>query len=123
MTSATVNVDTDGPVDAVLENALPGNAEGAQRVPLEFAHAPSVVVTVDVLRGIPQRRIRTLVRVHAGGELELLATDEYDGDLINAIRDALDRSRATPSGEGTGARAGWAIVEFWFELPPTDPAR
>jgi hypothetical protein len=115
--SAVVNVDADGPVEAILQNAAPGNAEAAQRVPLEFAHPPSVVVPVETLRGIPQRRIRTLVRVHPGGELELLATDEYDGDLIIAIRDALDRTRAKPSTEGAGANPGWAVVEFWFELP------
>jgi hypothetical protein len=123
LASVVVNVDADGPLEAILQNAVPGNAAEAQRVPLELGQPPGLFVPVEKLRGSPQRRIRALVGVHSDGGLELLATDEYDDELVFAIREALDRTRARPQQEGAGVKPGWAIVEFWFELPASRQAR
>jgi hypothetical protein len=112
----TTNVDTDGAPEADLQRVVDDELRGAVRVPLEFAAPPVIDVPVAMLRGVPQWRIRALVRVHAGGGVELVRASDSDAELIYALRDALERSRARPAG-GAGAIApGWALIEVWYEL-------
>jgi hypothetical protein len=119
----SINVDTDGPVESEFEALVASEHAGTMRVPLEFAEQPVVDFPLQSLRDIPQRRIRTLVRVRETGDVEFLRTDEYDAALVLAIRDALERTRAKPANEATKIAPGWAIVVFWFELSAPLPAR
>ena len=112
---AFANIDVDGPVDDAFATLLPSIGEPLQRVSLEFAEPLSMHVPTQALRDQPQRRVRGLVRIHESGQLELLLVDEYDDDLVYAIRNALDRTRARPPTEGGPVIPGWAIVVFWFE--------
>jgi hypothetical protein len=112
---AVANVDADGAVEEIFVNALRNEGTPLPRVPLEFAEPLNIQAPERVLRDVSQRRIRGLVRVHASAQVELLVVDEYDDDLILAIRDALDRTRAKPASDGAPVTPGWAIVVFWFE--------
>ena len=111
----TVNVEADGPVEEIFANALPAEGTPLPRVTLEFAEPLNILAPERTLRDVPQRRVRGLVRVHASAQLELLVVDEYDDDLMFAIRNALDRTRAKAATEGAPVTPGWAIVVFWFE--------
>ena len=115
---AIVNVEVDGPVDDVFATALSSTSAGLPRVALEFAEPLYIEAPERVLRDATQRRVRGLVRVHDTAQVELLVVDEYDDDLILAIRDALDRTQARAPGDGTPVTPGWAIVVFWFERVP-----
>jgi hypothetical protein len=119
----SINVDADGLVEAEFEALIAQEAATAQRVPLEFAEPPIVDFPLEALRDIPQRRIRTLVRVRESGEVDFLRTDEYDDALVLAIRNALEQTRAKPANQATAIAPGWAIVVFWFELSGPLPPR
>lgn len=119
----SVNVDADGAAESEFLAVIANEHAGAQRVPLEFVEPPIVDFPLQALRDIPQRRIRTLVRVRESGDVELLRTDEYDDALVLAIRNALERTRAKPADEATTIAPGWAIVVFWFELAAPLPTR
>ena len=112
---AFANVDVDGAVDELFVKQLPSIGETLHRVHFEFAEPLSMQVPERALRDQSQRRVRGLVRIHDSGQIELLVVDEYDDDLIFAIRNALDRTRARPPTDGAPVTSGWAIVVFWFE--------
>ncbi len=113
-----VNVEADEPVEEIFANALPAGGTPLPRVTLEFAEPLNIQAPESALRDVPQRRVRGLVRVHASAQVELLVVDEYDDDLMFAIRNALDRTRAKAATEGAPVTPGWAIVVFWFERAP-----
>jgi hypothetical protein len=112
---AYANVEADGAIDEIFTNALHPESTQLPRVPLEFTSPLDIQAKERVVRDVPQRRVRGLVRVHASAQVELLVVDEYDDELVLAIRNALDRTQARPPAEGAAITPGWAIVVFWFE--------